>query len=316
MSSSDPIVASYDVFLTDSQIARYVLQYPDRELNNDKPYEDQNRPKPTGLRLKPKTGLVEVEVPINTSSDVYDVNKGLKYGEAMKQSRVLREGGAFGLAGGFNSQSGAAAAASRVKMEGDNGMQDVKSSKTQTILRNQTLAGRIKEPEDGEPVYMLGAFRGSNFFLSPVTAVVQLRPQLHHLDASEEVSRARITRGKKDLEEDGAVREAEARAVDVKVKSAEAGEAAPPGNMELLKKIQDEKWESYEWLDSETEEAWVTYENYMIHQNPEELPQLQTALDGEGYLDVMSAPRVDPARPEMTGWAMKQNRRKQRTRDS
>jgi RPC5 protein len=175
MDSSDPIVASYDVFLTDSQIARYVMQYPDRELDKDKPYEEQNRPKPTGLRLKPKTGLVEVEVPINTSSDVYDVNKGLKYGEAMKQSRVLREGGAFGLAGGFNSQSGAATA-SRVKIEGDNGdMQDVKSSKTQTILRNQTLAGRIKEPEDGEPVYMLGAFRGCMCDFNPLSYAILVK---------------------------------------------------------------------------------------------------------------------------------------------
>ena len=50
----------------------------------------------------------------------------------------------------------------------------------------------------------------------------------------------------------------------------------------------------------------------MIHQNPDDLPRLQTALDAEAYLDVMSAPRVDPARPELTGWAMKQNRRRQR----
>lgn len=50
----------------------------------------------------------------------------------------------------------------------------------------------------------------------------------------------------------------------------------------------------------------------MIHQNPGNLPQLQSAIDGEGYLDVMSAPRVDPARPEMTGWAMRQNRRRQK----
>lgn len=58
-------------------------------------------------------------------------------------------------------------------------------------------------------------------------------------------------RGRKDLDEDGAAVQAEARAVDVKVKSAEAGEAAPAGNIELLKKIQDDKWESYEWFDAE-----------------------------------------------------------------
>ena len=39
----------------------------------------------------------------------------------------------------------------------------------------------------------------------------------------------------------------------------------------------------------------------MIHQEPDDLPQLESAVDGETYLDVMSAPRVDPARPEMTG---------------
>lgn len=50
----------------------------------------------------------------------------------------------------------------------------------------------------------------------------------------------------------------------------------------------------------------------MIHQHPEDLSQLGSAIDAEEYLDGMSAPRVDPARPEMTGWAMKQNRKRQR----
>ena len=49
-----------------------------------------------------------------------------------------------------------------------------------------------------------------------------------------------------------------------------------------------------------------------MHQNPEELPQLGSMIDAEDYLDRMSAPRVDPARPEMTGWAMKENRKRQR----
>lgn len=54
----------------------------------------------------------------------------------------------------------------------------------------------------------------------------------------------------------------------------------------------------------------------MISQEIEALPQLESALDSEGYLDQMSAPRIDPARPELTGWAMKQNRKKQREGDS
>lgn len=178
MDSSDPVVASYDVFLTDSDIERYVFQYPDREVETDKtpggPYDERHGQKPLSLRLKPKTGLVEVEVPLNTSSGFYDVNRGVKYGEAVRQSRVLKEGGSFGLAGGFNSHNTAGAGGggggngSRVKTEGEDvEMQDAKAMKSgQTILRTQTLAGRMKEPVDGEPLYMLGAFRGCMFFIS------------------------------------------------------------------------------------------------------------------------------------------------------
>lgn len=54
----------------------------------------------------------------------------------------------------------------------------------------------------------------------------------------------------------------------------------------------------------------------MINQEVEELPQLESALDSESYLDQMSAPRIDPARPELTGWAMKQNRKKQQDGES
>lgn len=66
-------------------------------------------------------------------------------------------------------------------------------------------------------------------------------------------------------------------------------------------------------VNSKTEEAWQAYESHMIHNYPEELPQLVSAIQGEDYLDEMSAPRIDPAHPEMTGWAMKQNRKKEKS---
>ncbi|KAL2011139.1 hypothetical protein VTN00DRAFT_3857 [Thermoascus crustaceus] len=322
--SDDPVVVSYDVYLTDSQISRYVLQYLDRPTGH--PYDERHGQKPTAFRVKPQTGLVEVDVPINTRVN-YDVNKGLRYGDALRKSRVAREGGAYGMAGGFNTGgavpgAGAGGEGRGVKTEGDVEMADVEEKKGEagaSLLRVQTLGGRIKVPEEGDPVYMLGAFRGNNLHLSPVSAVVQLRPQLHHLDASEEVmTKGRAGKAKKDLDEDAAPRaaETEARAIDVKIKSAEGGEALVPGNLELLKKMQDERWETYDWVDAETEEAWAVYEDYMIHQNPEDLPQLQSAIESEDYLDGMSAPRIDPAHPELTGWAMKQNqkRRKERQR--
>jgi hypothetical protein len=148
----------------------------------------------------------------------------------------------------------------------------------------------------------------------------------------DELPKARGAKGKKDEEERA---EPEARAIDVKVKGAEDGGAMLVGNLDLLKRMQEEKWKTLDWVDAEvclrfdglfrlysetisnltklqTEESWYTYENYMMNQNPEELPQLESVINSETYLDGMSAPRIDPAHPEMTGWAMKQNRQKQK----
>lgn len=71
------------------------------------------------------------------------------------------------MAGGFSSggAGASAGAGARVKMEGgDIEMEDLEEKKGEggaSLLRVQTLGGKIKVPEDGDPVYMLGAFRGS-----------------------------------------------------------------------------------------------------------------------------------------------------------
>lgn len=83
---------------------------------------------------------------------------------------------------------------------------------------------------------------------------MQLRPQLHHIDAYDEVSvkSKAMAKAKKDMDEDSTSRNAamEARAIDMKVKSADTEGARAVGNNELLLKLfQDEKWEKYRWID-------------------------------------------------------------------
>ncbi|KAJ6036722.1 hypothetical protein N7540_001001 [Penicillium herquei] len=305
----DPVVASYDVFLTDSEISRYVFQYIDRP--QDLPYNARKEQKPLELRMKPSTGLVEIDVPILTGV-TYTQEKGLKYGEAMRKSRSAREGGSFGVAGGFSGGAMASSGAVRVKTEGPSDVEVFDKKRmvdASSLVTTQAIGGRIKPAEEGDPVHMLGTFKGKNLHLSPVTAVVQLQPQVHHLDAMDELPKGRGGKGKKEEEERT---EPEARAIDVKVKGAEEGGAMLAGNLELLKRMQEEKWKKFDWIDAETEESWYTYENFMMNQNPEELPQLEANINSETYLDGMSAPRIDPAHPELTGWAMKQNREKQR----
>jgi RPC5 protein len=171
--SEDPIIASYDIFITDADIRRFLLQYPDRQ--SAEPYNHSTHQKPTELRLKPETGLVEVDIPIDTEL-TYDKRKGLRYGNALRKSHVIQEGGTHGLAGGFN----AGAAGCRIKSEdemvgegglgvGDDGDEayagvmgsDDEDRKVDVIMGKLTLGGRIKPPVDGDPVYMLGAFRES-----------------------------------------------------------------------------------------------------------------------------------------------------------
>lgn len=92
-------------------------------------------------------------------------------------------------------------------------------------------------------------FSTDKLHLSPVSAVVQLHPQLHHLDAMDEMPKGRPGKGRKEGEEERP--EAEARAVDVKVKGAEDRDVMMPGNLDLLKRMQDEQWKGYDWVDAE-----------------------------------------------------------------
>ena len=116
-----------------------------------------------------------MDIPINTQLN-YDERKGLRYGNALRKRRVIQEGGTHGLAGGFN----AGVTGGRIKVEeeligeeelaiGDSGDEayvewmeiDDEDRKAGVIMAKLTLGGRIKPPVDGDPVYMLGAFRES-----------------------------------------------------------------------------------------------------------------------------------------------------------
>lgn len=76
------------------------------------------------------------------------------------------------MAGGFagGSSGSASAAAGKVKAEPPGpGLMDVDDksvSAAESMLRVQTLGGRVKVPEEGDPVYMLAAFRDGMCYLA------------------------------------------------------------------------------------------------------------------------------------------------------
>lgn len=171
-SDDDPVVASYDVFLTDSEISRFVFQYLDRD--EEFPYNDRNNQRPTQLRMKARTGIVEVDVPINTREN-YDINKGLRYGEAIKKSRSSRDGGAYGMSGGFTAGGAVANSGGRVKMEGNGDVEILDNKRavdSASLMRTQSLAGRVKPAEEGDPVYMLATFKNSTLAAETSTRIL------------------------------------------------------------------------------------------------------------------------------------------------
>lgn len=196
-----------------------------------------------------------------------------------------------GAAGGDDGEDGIVMGRRRQQIfAGDEeGMMDYEDERAGVVMTTQTLGGRIKEPVDGDPVYMLGAFRDGmcdltlflllcyylyadrlrfldELHLAPLSAVVQLRPQLHHLDAFDEVSirNKAMAKGKRDPDEEGAPRavQTEARAIDMKVKSAEAETGNIASNNGLLRRMQEEKWEKYAWID---ENVWKSKHSYYYY---------------------------------------------------
>lgn len=161
----DPTVASYDVYLKPS-IADgrkvYVLQFPNREA--DQPYTAANGACPGELRIKPESGMVELDVPIDAHHN-YDQSKGVKWGGAMKKSEAVKGVGMYGLPAGFNigGVQGKVKGLSEEEQEDairratDNWDRAVRDS---DALVKQTLGGQIGQHQAHSPQYMIGTFRG------------------------------------------------------------------------------------------------------------------------------------------------------------
>ena len=145
-------------------------------------------------------------MPIDTQSN-YNAEKGAAWASSLKNSGLIREGGTHGLSGGFSTTP--TARAFKLDEEGkvdmseihlhpsgaaENGTTGQNTSFSHTTTSNklnvQTLAGKIVEPTRGDPTYMLGRFENGAMHLTQLDALVQLRPELHHLDAAEEADRA------------------------------------------------------------------------------------------------------------------------------
>ncbi|OAQ68801.1 DNA-directed RNA polymerase III complex subunit Rpc37 [Pochonia chlamydosporia 170] len=264
----DPITASYPVYLNPAlPLGRrlLVLQQPNRT-------DDTPRPPPTELRLKAHSGMVEVDLPLD-NTNAYDREKGLKWGRTLQASMAAKNGGSHGLAGGF----GFGAVQQRGKKKGeqddDEYMDWNEAVRQDKVLKTQTLGGQY--PDTDEVQYMVGVFQGKNLHLTPVSSLVHLRPQLHHLDATTQQERNASASASKEAAGSSSTA---ARAIHMTIKNTADGDAVTTETMaDRLRFVQTENWRKMRYTDENEEAAWEVYNESLFLQ-----PKAEETEDAEG----------------------------------
>jgi DNA-directed RNA polymerase-3 subunit RPC5 len=167
----DPIVAEFPIFikphLKDGKQV-FVLQFPNRDRSM--PYDAKHGCAPTEMRVKPKSGMVELDVPVDVHRN-YDRAKGIKWGEAMLKSTTAKAGGSHGLPGGFGLGGAPLGARGRGRGEVEEAENQEKllddyerAVEDGHVLKTQTLGGQFVAKNSTTPNYFLGTFTtGMNF---------------------------------------------------------------------------------------------------------------------------------------------------------
>ncbi|KAI0144315.1 hypothetical protein GGR57DRAFT_482779 [Xylariaceae sp. FL1272] len=268
---ADPVVASYKVYVsstpTNPTIARrvLVLQHPNR-----RGHHNHVHPHLSEVRLKPKSSMIEVDVPMSFANTDYDRDKGQRWGAALAKSTNSKNGGGHGLSGGF----GVGVSALRPNKRRDDFDREVdmlswnEAVRQDKVLRTQTLGGQIPTSTKITPNYMVGVFVGDQLHLTPVSAVVSLRPQLHHIDAMYEQSRGSRggvgSSGGASKDDAGAGAGGTARAIHMSIKSADTsgnGELTTETMADRLRVIQTEAWRKLKYQDPWEHSTYNVFES-------------------------------------------------------
>lgn len=160
-----PEMANYTmVYNQEPDTRALLLRFPNRKP--DQPYNARTGQKPLEIRIKPKYGHIEVDVPILVDQH-WDVEKAINYQHAIQKSPVLQQGRSYGLAGGLgagtqtatkkpSTDPSTAAGPSMERLLADPADANNKGH----VMNKITLAGRIYPYDDTQPRYLAGVFRG------------------------------------------------------------------------------------------------------------------------------------------------------------
>lgn len=327
LEEDDPVIASYDVFIspppvssTSSEAGKssglYMLQYPSHRPSN-KPYNTSRSQKPSFVRLRPNTGIIELDVPIMTS-DNYNVPLGSQFGKAMHESYLAHPNSTHGLSGGFSHNQNSNMNPTNLTDVPQHGIID-------TNLQVQTLGGKISTTTDKDPIYMLATLKRNTreLHLQHLDAVVQLRPQLHHIDAAEEIKKrveSIATRAKTaaaTAADPAAPVKLETKAIELKLKDNSKDDPKDRHqneNAKLLREIQNDPWVRYEWIETRGDDRGMIPGNVTDMNGDTQPPaRLKASLDNDEWLNKMSSPGIE-LRTRLKGRDRERARRKRQER--
>ncbi|KAK8128585.1 Sin-like protein conserved region-domain-containing protein [Apiospora sp. TS-2023a] len=270
----DPIVASYNVYMNpppESTRKLLILQHPNKQGPLREAYSSLHE-----VRVKPVQGMIEVDVALDYSAASYDKDKGMRWGQTLTRSMGAKSGGSHGLAGGFG--VGVPAPRGGRRREEDRDIYDWgEAVRRDQVLRTQTLGGMITDG-DGRNAkndcrWLVGVFKGDNLHLTPATSEIQLRPQLHHLDADTEQKQLQQARERAGAKEAAAPATAQApKAIQMTIKNTSGEETSTETMTDRLRNVQMEGWQKLKYVGEEDDAAWELY-NKTLHYAP--------ALEGE-----------------------------------
>ncbi|KAF4966093.1 hypothetical protein FZEAL_10692, partial [Fusarium zealandicum] len=238
-----------------------VLQHPNRT-------DDAPRPPPNELRVKAHAGMVEVDMPLDHSA-AYDREKGLKWGKTLHASMAVKNGGSHGLAGGFGFGTvQPRGGRKKADADDDDNVDWTEAIRQDKVLRTQTLGGQY--PEYKEVQHMVGVFQGKDLHLTPVSSLVHLRPQLHHIDATAQLDRQAAA-----SKDSAPTSTATAKAIHMTVKTTGDGDAVTMETMaDRLRAVQSEHWRTMRYTDENEEAAWEVYnESLFLRPTQEEIEE-------------------------------------------
>lgn len=297
----DPVIAEYDVFLTPALKEQILLlQYPNRPRN--RPYNNQFGAKPHDMRIKPRSGFMEVDVKLNTSHNFNKYN-GLKWGDATAASKQLHNAsGTYGPAAGLapprqrnSRRDGPLKDNAQRDLDLETSLQSFQEAESEHKVHNyQTLGGQIIYHKDelalGKPHYFVGAFQGSQLHLTKIDGTAQMRPNFHHLDAEEERARIAASRAQADAQSKP---QSGPQSLLQTAESAGKEKTLEEKLKGILKEAEQERWIRLNYIDDEDPVAYENFETKLkiSGEKIENVPHLKSQMDNDAFLDAISLPR-------------------------